>query len=66
MVGRLTVGEAARELGVTPSRVRHMIGQGRLRASKRPRAHAGGDEWAIEADELERVRERKPGRPATR
>jgi excisionase family DNA binding protein len=55
-----TTTTAAAELGVTPGRVRAMITAGRLKAIR------AGRDWLIEPKALAAVRERKPGRPATR
>jgi len=55
----LTTGSAARELGVTPGRVRAMIAAGRLQAT------LAGRDWLIHPKSLDAVRDRKPGRPAT-
>jgi excisionase family DNA binding protein len=56
---RITVAEAARELGVIDRRVRALIdgGFGRLPAVK------VGRDWMILPSDLEKVRERKAGRP---
>jgi excisionase family DNA binding protein len=55
-----TTTTAAAELGVTPGRVRAMIAAGRLKAIR------AGRDWLIDPKALAAVRERKPGRPATR
>lgn len=55
----LSVAEAADKLGVIPRRVRALIAARRL-----PAARLGERAWAIRAEDLERVRVRKPGRPA--
>lgn len=49
--------EAAKRLGVNPSRVRALIDSGRLKAIK------VGREWLIDPKDLEAVKNRKPGRP---
>src|SRR5688500_6139984 len=49
--------EAAKRLGVNPSRVRALIDAGRLKAQKI------GREYAINPSDLKAVRKRKPGRP---
>jgi len=54
----LTTAEAARELGVTPARVRQLILAGRLPAEKH------GRDWLIDPASLDQVGERRPGRPA--
>lgn len=55
----LTVKEVAVELGVSERRVRALIdgGNGKLRASKI------GRDWLIDPADVEKVKERKPGRP---
>ena len=53
----LSAKEAAKELGVNDSRVRHLIYAGRLKATKI------GNSWVIDTKDLEAVRHRKPGRP---
>jgi excisionase family DNA binding protein len=53
----LTVGQAATELGVCPSRVRALIASGRLAAEK------FGPAWMIATADLASVRVRAPGRP---
>lgn len=55
--GYITTTEAAEELGVTAGRVRAMIAAGHLPARKI------GRDWAIRRRDLDRVRERKTGRP---
>jgi len=42
--------EAARQLGVQPSTLRHQIRAGKLAATKR------GRDWYVSADEIERYR----------
>lgn len=53
----LSVAQVAKELGVTVRRVQAMIAAGRLTAKK------VGGVYVIQESALERVRERKPGRP---
>lgn len=57
--GLCSVGDAARELGVSPRRVRKMIQDGRL-----PAERVGG-RWIIDRDSASapEVSERRPGRP---
>lgn len=54
---RLTTARAAVELNVTPQRIRQFIQEGRLPAEKE------GRDWFVESDDLEPLRDRKPGRP---
>jgi len=49
--------EAAKRLGVTPTRVRALIEARRLKAFKY------GREWLIDPKDLEAVKDRKVGRP---
>ena len=51
------LGEAARRLNVSPSRIRAMIGSGRLKAIK------VGKVWLIDPKDLDAVKDRKVGRP---
>lgn len=53
----ITPAEAARLLGVSPTRVRAMITAGRLPAAK------FGSSWIIKRSDLRLVAERKVGRP---
>ncbi len=53
----ISTTEAARRLNVTPSRVRAMIGSGRLKAMK------VGNVWLIDPKDLDAVKDRKVGRP---
>jgi len=53
----LTTAQAAERLGVGPDRVLKLIRAGRLPATKL------GRDWLIEEADLERVRDRKVGRP---
>lgn len=58
----LTTTQAAAQLGITPRRVLALIAAGRLPAQKL------GRDWLIRPEdlELERVKDRKPGRPAAK
>ena len=56
----LTTQEAADVLGVTRRRVLAMIRAGQIPAAR------FGASWAIRPADVERVRDRKPGRPATK
>jgi excisionase family DNA binding protein len=53
----ITTVEAAKRLGVTPSRVRALIEAKRLKAFKY------GREWLIDPKDLDAVKNRKVGRP---
>ena len=53
----ITTTEAAKRLGVTPTRVRALIEAKLLKAFKY------GREWLIDPKDLEAVKERKVGRP---
>lgn len=53
----ITTVEAAKRLGVTPSRVRALIEAKRLKAFKY------GREWLIDPKDLAAVKNRKVGRP---
>jgi len=53
----ITTTEAARRLGVTPTRVRALIEAKRLKAFKY------GREWLIDPKDLDAVKNRKVGRP---
>lgn len=53
----IDTAEAARRLGITPTRVRQLIRAGRLPATRL------GRDWAIEERHLGRVAVRKTGRP---
>lgn len=53
----LTTAEAARELGVDPSRVRRLVLDGKLTATKR------GRDLFIRRQDLDAMRDRKAGRP---
>jgi len=57
MPEELTTKQAAEILGVTTRRVLTLIHSGRLAAEKH------GRDWAIRPEDLELVKERKPGRP---
>jgi excisionase family DNA binding protein len=52
-----TTADAAKELGVTASRIRKMIDAGRLKGRK------VGRDWLIKESDLEKARDRSPGRP---
>lgn len=58
MPSYLTTAAAARELGVSPRRVRHLIERGRLRARKH------GRDYLISPADLDPVRNRRNGRPS--
>ena len=53
----ITTTEAAKRLGVTPTRVRALI------VAKRLKAFKFGREWLIDPKDLEAVKDRKVGRP---
>ena len=53
----LNTNQAAEILEVHPSRVRVLIKEGRLPAQK------VGRDWIIKEKDLEKVKDRKPGRP---
>ena len=53
----ITTVDAAKRLGVTPSRVRALIEAKRLKAFKY------GREWLIDPKDLDAVKDRKVGRP---
>jgi excisionase family DNA binding protein len=53
----LTTSDAAKILGVNRSRVLQLIMRGKLRAEKL------GWQWIIRPKDLEKVKNRKPGRP---
>lgn len=53
-----TVAQAAEELGISPRRVQKLISDNRLKANK-----LSDRFFTIDARQLERVRERKTGRP---
>lgn len=55
----LTTADAARELGISQSRVLKLIAAGRIKPTQRL-----GNMWLIRRADLAGVRERKPGRPA--
>lgn len=57
MAELLTTAEAAAVLGVDDSRVRQLIAAGRLPARKY------GAMWLVQAEDLDQVGERRPGRP---
>ena len=55
---KLTARQAAEKLGVNDSRIRQLIGTGKLPAEKY------GNLWLVDEKDLELVRDRKPtGRP---
>lgn len=60
MAGLLTTQETADELGVSPRRVRELITDGRLPAEKK------GRDYLINEKDLKLVKNRKPGRPASK
>ena len=55
---KLTTKQAAVYLGVNDSRIRQMILSGELSAEKM------GRDWIIDRQKLDKLPERKPGRPA--
>jgi len=57
MSASLTTRAAAERLGVTVSRVRQLVLEGRLPAEK------FGRDLVIKESDLKRVKDRKPGRP---
>ena len=57
-MGQLTSTAAAAELGVSDSRIRQLIREGRLPAKKL------GRDWVVEEKDLKRLKNRKTGRPA--
>jgi excisionase family DNA binding protein len=57
MSAALTTRQAAERLGVTVSRIRHLVLEGRLPAGK------FGRDLMIREDDLQLVADRKPGRP---
>lgn len=57
MLKLVTVSNAAIELGVTRARVHALIRDGRLPAEKL------GTQYVIKPKDLDKVRDRKPGRP---
>jgi excisionase family DNA binding protein len=59
MASQITARQAAESLGVTVARVHVLIREGRLLAEKI------GVQYLIRPADLERVRHRKPGRPAS-
>lgn len=56
----VTVGEAARRLGLSPATLRRQIANGRLGATKL------GRDWDIPSDEVTRYRAESRGRPGRR
>lgn len=57
MPEELTTKQVAQILGISTRRVLQLIYDGRLPAEKH------GRDWAIKVEDLELVKERKPGRP---
>ncbi len=55
----MTVREVAAILCVSTARVRTMIAEGQIAATKRPRQTAGGDEWVVAVAELKRVQRKR-------
>jgi excisionase family DNA binding protein len=55
---RMTVKQAADELGISVPRVHQLIQEERLPAEKL------GRDWIIESSDLEKVKDRPTGRPA--
>ena len=53
----LSTRETGKRLGISPLRVRQLILNGRLPASK------FGRDWMIKEKDLDKVKNRKPGRP---
>jgi excisionase family DNA binding protein len=53
----ITTDKAAKILGISPRRIRALIASGRLPAIKLAR------DWIIDEKDLEKVVDRKPGRP---
>jgi len=53
----ITVQDAAARLGITRERVYKLIADGRLPALR------FGRDWIIQEKDLERVKDRRPGRP---
>lgn len=58
----ITTAEAAEILGVGAQRIRDLISSGRLPAKKFGEGRGGV--WMIRRSDLEKVKERKPGRPS--
>jgi excisionase family DNA binding protein len=56
--GWLTTKEAARAMGLTPSRIRQFYLEGRLPGTKK------GRDLYFHSRDLDRVRDRRPGRPS--
>ena len=56
----MTVGEAAKHLGLSPATLRRQIANGRMTATKL------GRDWDIAADEVARYRAESRGRPGRR
>ena len=58
MANMITTAQAAKVLGVTPARVRHLVMAGRL-----PAQHLTARMLLIDSADLAKVRVRKTGRP---
>ncbi len=56
----LDTKQAGKRLGISPLRVRQLISNGRLPATK------FGRDWMIKEKDLVKVQDRKPGRPKKR
>jgi excisionase family DNA binding protein len=55
----LTTGQAARELGISAGRMRQFVTEGRIPVTRT------GPYNLIDRDDLEALRQRRPGRPET-
>jgi excisionase family DNA binding protein len=61
----ITVNQAAKIIGVTPGRIRQLIAENHLPATKVGEGRGGV--WLIKRDDLERIKVRPgPGRPKSR
>lgn len=60
----MTTKEAAAVLSVSEGRVKHLIANGTLAATSKPRVGIGGNEWHIDPATVDAyaASERKPGR----